>query len=114
MGFTPAISPRSAKRIRHEVRGWRLHLRVSRSLGELAQGVNPIIRGWINYYSAYQHSSLGPVLRHIDRYLLRWVKRKYKKKGRSMRRARRWLGRVVKYQPELFVHWRLGASFAAE
>ena len=114
VGFIPGISPRSAKQIRKEVRRWRLHLRVSRSLEELARAVNPIIRGWINYYGVYQRSSLGPVLRHIDRYLLRWVKRKYKKKGRSVRRARRRLGRVAKYQPELFAHWRLGAPFAAE
>ena len=114
VSFTPAISRRSAKRIRQEVRRWRLHFRVSRSLDDLAQTVNPIIRGWINYYGAYQRSSLAPVLRHIDRHLVKWVKWKYKKKGQYTQRARRWLGQVAKYHPELFAHWRLGVPFPAE
>lgn len=114
VSFTPAISPRSAKRIRRQVRRWRLHFRVSQSLDDLACRVNPIIRGWLNYYGAYQRSSLVPVLRHIDRYLVKWVKWKYKKKGRYSRRARRWLGQVARYQPGLFAHWRLGVPFPAE
>ncbi len=113
VSFTPAISPRAAKRIRQRVRSWRLHFRVSQSLDDLARRINPIIRGWINYYGAYQRSSLVPVLRHIDRHLLKWVKWKYKKKGHYSRRARRWLGQVARYHPGLFAHWRLGVPFPA-
>ena len=68
--FTPAISPRSAKKIRQQVRSWRLHFRVSQSLDDLADRVNPIIREWINYYGAYQQSSMVLVLRHINRCLI--------------------------------------------
>ena len=114
VGFVPAISPASAKRIRQQVRGWRLHFRISRSLDDLARAVNPIIRGWVNYYGAYQRSSLLPVFRHIDRHLVKWVKWKYKKKCLYSQRARRWLGQVARYQPGLFAHWRLGAPFPAE
>jgi hypothetical protein len=52
--FTPAISPRSAKKIRQQARRWRLHLRTSQSLEDIASTVNPVIRGWGNYYGAYQ------------------------------------------------------------
>ena len=114
VSVTPAISPRSAKKIRQQVRRWRLHFRVSQSLEDLARRVNPIIRGWINYYGAYQRSSLVPVLRHIDRYLVKWVKWKYKKKEHYSRRARRWLGQVARYRPRLFAHWCLGVPFPAE
>ena len=114
VGFTPAISPRSATRIRQQVRRWRLHFRISRSLDDLARAVNPIIRGWINYYGAFQRSSLLPVLRHIDRHLVKWVKWKYKKKREYSQRARRWLGQVAKHNPGLFVHWHLCAPFPAE
>ena len=114
VSFTPAISPRAAKRIRQQVRRWRLHFRVSQSLDDLARRVNPIIRGWLNYYGAYQRSSLVPVLRHIDRCLVKWVKWKYKKKGHYTKRARHWLGQVARYQPGLFAHWRLGVPFPAE
>ncbi len=58
--------------------------------------------------------SCFPVLRHIDRCLLKWVKWKYKKKGQYTKRARHWLGQVARYQPGLFAHWCLGAPFPAE
>jgi len=113
VGFTPAISPRSAKKIRQQARRWRLHLRTSQSLEDIARAVNPAIRGWMNYYGAYQQSSLGPVLRHINSHLLKWVKRKYKKRGRSTKRAQAWLESVAYYRPELFAHWQFGVGFIA-
>ena len=79
VGFTPAISPHAAKRIRQQVRRWRLHRLSDRSLEDLAQSINPVIQGWMNYFGAYQRSALISVLRHIDQHLLKWVKRKYKK-----------------------------------
>ena len=114
VSFTPAISPRAAKRIRQQVRRWQLHFRTSQSLDDLACRVNPIIRGWINYYGAYQRSSLVPVVRHIDRSLVKWVKWKYKKKRQYSRRAIRWLGQVAYHRPALFAHWSLGVPFPAE
>jgi len=113
VGFTPAISPRSAKKIRQQARRWRLHLRTSQSLDDIAKAVNPAIRGWLNYYGAYQRSSLGPVLRHINSHLLKWVKRKYKKRGRSTKRAKALLEAVAYHRPELFVHWQFGVGFTA-
>ena len=111
VGFTPGISPSSGKKIRQRVRRWRLGLRTSVSLEDIAQYINPIIRGWVNYYGAYQRSSLGPVLRHINRHLLKWVKRKYKKRGRSTKRAKAWLASVAYYRPALFAHWQYGFGF---
>ncbi len=111
VGFTPAISPGSMKRLRQEVRQWRLHRRTSVSLAALAESRNPVIRGWMQYYGAYHGSALIPVWRHIDQHIVKWVKGKYRKKGRSYQRANRWLGRVARYQPELFVHWRMARPF---
>jgi RNA-directed DNA polymerase len=37
--FLPAIS--------REVRRWRIHLRTGRSFAEIAQRINPIVRGWM-------------------------------------------------------------------
>ncbi len=114
VSFTPAISPRSAKKIRQQARRWRLHLRTNQSLEDIARAVNPAIRGWVNYYGAYQRSALVPVLHRIDYHLVKWVKWKYKKKGNYSKRAIRWLGQVASHQPELFAHWTLGAPFPAE
>lgn len=114
VAFSPAISPSAATRIRQRVRAWRLNRRTGLSLEDIARLVNPIVRGWINYYGAYNRSALYPLLRHIDRHLLQWVKRKFRKKGRYFKRAKAWLGKVAKYRRALFVHWQFGAAFPAE
>jgi RNA-directed DNA polymerase len=114
VGFTPAIGPAAAQAIRLRVRRWRLNLRTSLSVDNLATSLNPIIRGWIQYYGAYQRSTLLSVLRLIDRHLVKWVKRKYKKRGRYFERATRWLGQVARYQPGLSAHWRLARPFPPE
>jgi hypothetical protein len=44
-GFNPAISDEAAKRIRAQIRSWRLHLRSGWSLKELAREVNMTVRG---------------------------------------------------------------------
>ena len=113
VGFTPAISPNAAKRIRQRIRRWRLHRQTRLSLEAIAQVVNPIITGWINYYGAYHRSALYPILRHIDYHLVKWVKRKYKKRGRYVARAIAWLGKVAHHQTGLFAHWRFGVRFPA-
>ena len=114
VSFTPAISPHSAKKIRQQVRSWRLHHRSNQSLEDIARAVNPVIRGWVNYYGAYQRSTLLRVLHHIDYQLVKWVKWKYKKKGNYSKRAIRWIGQVALHQPTLFAHWSLGVPFPAE
>jgi hypothetical protein len=47
--FLPAASPKALKRISHEIRRWTLHHRSDKSLQDLAEMYNPIIRGWIVY-----------------------------------------------------------------
>ncbi len=51
VGFLPAISAKAATAIRATIREWRLaSTRNNQSLEDLAQLVNPVIRGWMNYY----------------------------------------------------------------
>ncbi|WP_321943859.1 group II intron maturase-specific domain-containing protein [Paraburkholderia tropica] len=50
--FLPAVSNDALKRVRKEVREWRLHRRTSATLADLAEQCNPIIQGWWNYYGA--------------------------------------------------------------
>ena len=47
--FQPAMSPVALKSKSQELRRWRMHRRTSMDLGELAEWLNPIVRGWMNY-----------------------------------------------------------------
>lgn len=104
--FSPAISNKSAKTIRQTMRGWKLHLRSDKELGEIARKFNPILQGWMNYYGQYYKSAFYPILEHLNHTLTRWVMKKYKKLKTHKRRAAKWLGRISRQNPQLFVHWK--------
>jgi RNA-directed DNA polymerase len=113
VNFSPAVSDEATKAIRQTIRSWRLHLRSDKRLEDLSRMFNPILRGWINYYSHYYKSALYPTLRTLDRILMKWAMRKYKKLKGHRRRATYWLGRIAHQQPELFAHWQMGLRPAA-
>jgi group II intron reverse transcriptase/maturase len=87
INFSPAVSNKAAKKMRQEMRRWRLNLRSDKSIDDLARMWNPVIRGWIQYYGRYYRSALNPVFRHLNVYLVRWAGRKYKRLSRHRQRA---------------------------
>ena len=107
VNFSPAISGKAVKRIRQEVRGWKLHLRSDKELEDLARMFNARIRGWVNYYGAFYKSALNPTLRYINGKLVLWAMRKLKRLRRHRRRAEHWVARCMRKHPHLFAHWRL-------
>lgn len=110
INFTPAVSNKAKKKMRQIMRSWRIHLRSDKKLEDLSRMFNPIIRGWINYYSHYYKSELYSVLRHFNRILVRWAMRKYKRLRGHRRRAEYWLGKISKRNPMLFWHWQMGLN----
>ena len=114
VSFLPAISDKAAKHIRATIRDWRLGAtRNNQPLEEIARFVNPYVRGWINYYGRFYRSALTPVLRHLERALVYWARRKYKRLRRHQRRATHWLGRIARRQPGLLYQWQIGIRPAA-
>jgi len=105
VSFTPAISGKSAKRIRSVMRDWNLPCWQSLDITKIAGNIRSKVQGWINYYGRFGISELRRVLYHLDEYIVRWIQGKYKKLRRRSR-AFRWLRRVRKGTPCLFAHWR--------
>lgn len=105
-GFNPALSKDAGKRLRAQIRSWRLHRRSGSTLADLAQAINPVVRGWTNYYGAFRPSELSFTLNRINYYLMRWFMRKYKRFRGRQRRAWKALGRAALANPTLFAHWR--------
>ena len=68
---------------------------------------NKKIQGWINYYSHFYKSEMYGVLRYINGCLIKWVRRKYKKR-KHRRKAEYWLGSIAKRDVQLFAHWKFG------
>jgi group II intron reverse transcriptase/maturase len=106
INFSPGVSNAATKAIRQAIRRWQLRCRVDKRIDDLARMFNPIIQGWLNYYTRYYQSALYPTLQHLDRQLARWAMAKYKRLRRHRRRAEQWLRRVARRQPGLFAPWR--------
>jgi group II intron reverse transcriptase/maturase len=103
-GFVPAISKDAMNKISSVVRSWRLHTRTGLSEADLARRINPVVRGWMNYYGAFYPSALYPLLARINAYLLRWLRKKHKRL-RGRRKAQDAWNRAVKQRPRFFAHW---------
>lgn len=111
VGFLPAMSTKAAKAIRQTIREWRLaSTRNNQRLEDLARVVNPVVRGWMNYYGRYYRSKCVQVLRHLNEALAAWARRKYKRFHRRERASMHWLGRIARRDPTLFVLWQLGVK----
>jgi RNA-directed DNA polymerase len=78
-GFLPAVSKPALTRMCRQLRRWRLHRRTSHTLTELAPLLNPVVRGWMQYYGAFYRSELDPLLRRINAYLVRLLRMKYRR-----------------------------------
>lgn len=113
VNFLPAVSNRAKKDMRQVLRSWKIHLRSDKTLLDISRMINPMLRGWINYYDRYYKSELYCVFQHLNRTLARWATRKYKRLRGHKRRAMFWLGKIASREPLLFYHWKWGIKPAA-
>jgi len=108
-GFCPAISARALRKINRTVRSWRIHLRSGWKLSEIAEAINSVVRGWLNFYGVYYRSRLSYSMHRLNGYLYRWLFRKYKRfRHGKWAKAKAWFRRICREKPGLFAHWKFG------
>jgi RNA-directed DNA polymerase len=107
VNFSPAMSDKAAKAARATIRSWQLQNRSDKSLEDLARMFRATLSGWLSYYGRYYKSGTYPMFRALNRRLVRWAQRKYKR-YRHQRRATHWLRQLAQREPQLFPHWQLG------
>jgi group II intron reverse transcriptase/maturase len=105
--FLPAVADKAKKAIRKEIRSWRLQLKADKDIEDLANMFNSKIQGWMNYYMRFYKSEMYSLLRYINQCLVKWVRRKYKKR-KARRKAEHWLGKIAQRERRLFAHWKIG------
>ncbi len=103
--FLPAVSNKAKKKMKKDIREWRLQKQTSLSLAELAEKYNAEIRGWLTYYGSFYKTEMKTIINNINMALIKWVQRKYKNFQRRPRRAAKWLREIAKREPNLFAHW---------
>ncbi|HET9898963.1 MAG TPA: group II intron maturase-specific domain-containing protein [Streptosporangiaceae bacterium] len=104
-GFVPAASKDAIKKMSEKVKSWRLRTLTGHAMDEIAHAVNPVIRGWMQYYGAFYKTGLYPVLYRISAYLVRWIRKKYRRLKTSARTHEAWKRITLQY-PTLFAHWQ--------
>jgi len=108
--FVPAVSKDALVKISGEVRRWRLHRKVGLTLADIARWINPIVRGWMQYYGAFHRSALYLLLTRINAYLVRWLRNKFKRLKPFKKVKAAWK-RVICQYPKAFVHWAWVSTF---
>jgi hypothetical protein len=99
---------RGAKKAKgKQIRDWHLNRRTGTDLSGIAQGINPQVRGWINYCGAFYRSELYFIAMRINEHLVRWAMQKFKRLRGQPTRAWAWLDAVRQHQPSLFAHWHM-------
>jgi len=102
--FAPAISKEALKKIGVTVRRWRLDRRTGQTLAGLARWMNPVVRGWMQYYGRFNRSALYPLLQRINAYLVRFLRNKFRR-VRSFKKAKAGWQRIIGQYPKAFAHW---------
>ena len=101
----PGASKSAMKKMTKEVRSWRIHRSTSNDVQKIADRINYIIRGWINYYGKFWYRNFGYHLwRILQSRLIKWMKARHRISTKSSRHRLRLL---QKEKPKLFVHWYL-------
>ncbi|WP_342276790.1 group II intron reverse transcriptase/maturase [Spiroplasma endosymbiont of Nebria brevicollis] len=103
--FLPAISNKAKKKIKQNIRAWRLHQRTGTTLERIAEKINPIVRGWVQYYGRFYKSEMYIMIWNIENYLLRWVRAKCKNFRNKVKHSCKFISKIKKRFPSFFYHW---------
>lgn len=103
----PSPSKASKKAIMDKIRSLRLHTRTG-SIYVVANLLNPLVRGWQNYYCHFIKRDLNDLWRFVNRRLEKWCKWN---KRMNLYKSRRWLNTLYKMQPSLFAHWSVCPAY---
>ncbi len=92
------------------IRGWEIHLMSDKSIEDISRIINPVVRGWINYYGRYYRSELYPIFKQLHNAMRKLAMRKYKRLRGRKRKAALWLRRIARRDRGLVAHWKFGAG----
>ncbi len=95
-------------KIKSKIRSLHLNRRTFHSVENIAEQLNPMSKGWINYYSAFGKTEFRRVMKYLDVRIVRWAMRKYKSLTGKYNQAYDWLFALSVKCPSLFSHWVMG------
>jgi group II intron reverse transcriptase/maturase len=110
--FNPQVSTTALKAMRRTIRELQFRRRTDIDLADIAEKINPILQGWLNYYGLFDPWSMAPIWKYTNATLVAWVMRKYKRYAGRKMQARQMIESIANKRRRLFVHWRQGHTSA--
>ncbi len=111
LGYGESVSTSKYQQMIKEIRDTRFHKWSTASISDIAELLNPKIRGWMHYYEKFRKMSLKGVFRNLHNRLIKWVLNRYKRFKGSKREGAEYLRKVKKAYPYLFYHWSVDYPF---
>ena len=108
--WLPAVSRKSMQSMTEKMKGWTIFRASDVQIEDIAKAINPILKGWINYYGKFYRAQLAGFMNRVNQMIARWARRKYKNLRTSLLKAIRWLVGLSVRNPSLFPHWGFGAK----
>ncbi len=105
LNFIASVSKVSAKAFRDKIKSLEIHKKTGCKIDIIAEILNPMLRGWINYFGKFNPSAMKYTLQCVERRLVKWAMCKYKRFRGHRRRAEKWLASIRKREPKMFAHW---------
>jgi group II intron reverse transcriptase/maturase len=102
--FSPSVSRAARKELARKLRAKQVFRQTHLSVAQLASAINPVVRGWLNYFRHFRREGITSMVFYIEGLLIRWVKRKFRL---GTRRALRRIALLRGREPHLFSHWSL-------
>lgn len=112
-GFNPAVSRLAITTMRQYVRKLNFRNRTELSLKNISEILEPVLRGWWEYYGKFYRSAMNPVFSHVNKTLRDWARRKFRSIKGSKIAAEVMIRKAAVTQPELFSHWQRGTHHFA-
>ena len=107
MNFIATVSKNAGQALKDKVKSLKIHKRTGSKIEMIAKQLNPILRGWMNYFGKFNRSAMKRTLDCVQRRLIKWAMCKFKRFRKHRRRAEEWLLQVRKRKPYMFAHWAL-------
>jgi group II intron reverse transcriptase/maturase len=109
LGFSPAISQKSLKRMARELYKFKIHRMVHLNLSDIAAILQAKLSGWINYYGKFRMSEMRRIFRLLNFRLARWIRNKYRRfRKKHWYNSYKQLKHISADYPNMFVHWKYG------
>jgi len=103
--WLPAVSNKAMKSMNEKMHGWSVLEMTGATIQDIALKINPVLRGWINYYGKFYKTKLKTFMHIVNVKLANWARRKYKRLRTSEMKGIRWLHGISVRRPGLFAHW---------